>query len=203
MRHPWEGTIHQHTAIWADHRRRTARPVRDCAAIASLVAPCHSGEIQVRTARDCNHHQSCDPQHAMSSAEAAQAMSKEIQLSLGPDAGPKPESHGHDIDQPSRTPLTAPRKGEPVQNRSQTWQDRNGVWHNWRTSETASESASTRTRNAQQTWNQKGQDWQRDRPSSSQDWRHDWQWEGDRDRTLKGFFCIEYSLWEPAGGPRR
>ena len=62
LRHPWEGTIHQHTAIWADHRRRTARPVRDCTAIASLVAPCHSGEIQVRTARDCNHHQSCDPQ---------------------------------------------------------------------------------------------------------------------------------------------
>ena len=57
MRHPWEGTIHQHTAIWADHRRRTARPVRDCTAIASLVAPCHSGEIQVKTARDCNHHQ--------------------------------------------------------------------------------------------------------------------------------------------------
>ena len=80
MRHPWEGTIHQHTAIWADHRRRTARPVRDCTAIASLVAPCHSGEIQVRTARDCNHHQSCDPQHAMSFAEAAQAMSKEIPL---------------------------------------------------------------------------------------------------------------------------
>ena len=23
MRHSWEGTIHQHTAIWADHRRRT------------------------------------------------------------------------------------------------------------------------------------------------------------------------------------
>ena len=92
MRHPWEGTIHQHTAIWADHRRRTARPVRDCTAIASLVAPCHSGEIQVRTARDCNHHQSCDPQHAMSSAEAAQAMSKEIQLSLGPDAGPNDDS---------------------------------------------------------------------------------------------------------------
>ena len=76
MRHPWEGTIHQHTAIWADHRRRTARPVRDCTAIASLVAPCHSGEIQVRTA--------C--------AEAAQAMSKEIQLSLGPDAGPNDDS---------------------------------------------------------------------------------------------------------------
>ena len=92
MRHPWEGTIHQHTAIWADHRRRTARPVRDCTAIASLVAPCHSGEIQVRTARDCNHHQSCDPQRAMSSAEAAQAMSKEIQLSLGPDAGPNDDS---------------------------------------------------------------------------------------------------------------
>ena len=42
MRHPWEGTIHQHTAIWADHRRRTARPVKDCTAIASLVAPCHA-----------------------------------------------------------------------------------------------------------------------------------------------------------------
>ena len=212
MRHPWEGTIHQHTAIWADHRRRTARPVRDCTAIASLVAPCHSGEIQVRTARDCNHHQSCDPQHAMSSAEAAQAMSKEIQLSLGPDAGPNDDStqvgeaarareprSRYRLDGSRRrtegelqqrrkakqegtgfwaTPqgrrLTAAREGEPVQNRSQTWQDRNGVWHNWRTSETASESASTRTRNAQQTWNQKGQDWQQDRPSSSQDWRHDW-----------------------------
>ena len=56
-----------------------------------------------------------------------------------------------------------PREVEPVQNRSQTWRDRDGVWHNWRTSETASESASTRTRNAQQTWNQTGQDWRRDR----------------------------------------
>ena len=85
VRHPWEGTIHQRTAIWADHRRRTAR-VRDCAAIASLVAPCHSGEIQVRTARDCNHHQSCDPQHAMSSAEAAQPRrsSSVWALMLGP-----------------------------------------------------------------------------------------------------------------------
>ena len=118
-----------------------------------------------------------------------------------------PESHGRDIDRmgaadgpkqssknaarPSRrAPASgrhpkAPREVEPVQNRSQTWQDRDGVWHNWRTSETASESASTRTRNAQQTWHQTGQDWRRDRPSSSQDWRHDWQWEGDRDRTPK------------------
>ena len=137
MRHPWEGTIHQHTAIWADHRRRTARPAKDCAAIASLVAPCHSREIQVRTARDCNHHQSCDPQHAMSSAEAAQAMSTEIQLSLGPDAGPnddstqvgeaararyrpaKQEDTGFWATTQGRR-LTAPREGEPVQNRSQT-----------------------------------------------------------------------------------
>ena len=157
----------------------------------------------------------------MSSAEAAQAMSKEIQLSLGPDAGPNDDSTQVGEAARAREPrsryrpdgsrrrtqgelqqrrkakqkgagfwatpqarrLTGSREGEPAQNRSQTWQDRNGVWHNWRTSETASESASTRTRNAQQTWNQKGQDWQRDRPSSSQDWRHDWKWEGDRDRT--------------------
>ena len=120
MRHPWEGTIHQHTAIWADHRRRTARPARDSTAIASLVAPCHSGEIQVRTARDCNHHQSCD---------------------TGLWATPQGRR------------LTAPRKLEPVQNRSQTWQDRDGVWHNW--------------------------------------------------SHPQGLFCIEYSSWEPAGGPRR
>ena len=131
-----------------------------------------------------------------------------------------PDSHGRDIDQmgaedgphkklqqrkakqkgtgfwatPQGRRLTPCREGEPVQNRSQTWQDRDGVWHNWRTSER------TRTRNAQQTWNQTGQDWQRDRPSTSQEWRHDWQWEGDRDRTPKNLFCIEYSLWEPAGG---
>ena len=36
----------------------------------------------------------------MSSAEAAQAMSTEIQLSLGPDAGPNDDStQGRDIDQ--------------------------------------------------------------------------------------------------------
>ena len=81
--------------------------------------------------------------------------------------------------------IAAPREEEPVRNRSQTWQDRDGVWHNWRTPEPASESTSARTRNAQQTWHQTGQDWRRDRPSSSQDWRYDWQWEGDRDRTCK------------------
>ena len=230
MRHPWEGTIHQHTAIRADHRRRTARPARDCTAIASLVAPCHSGVIPVRTARDCNHHQSCDPQRATSSAEPAQAMSTEIQLSLGRDAGPNDDSTQVEEAARAREPrsryrpdgsrrrtqkelqkrrkakqegtgfwatpqgrrLTAPRKMEPFQNRSQTWQDRDGVWHNWRTSETASESASARTRNAQQTWNQTGQDWRRDRPSSSQDWRHDWQWEG------QGSHPQGYSSWEPA-----
>ena len=34
----------------------------------------------------------------MSSAEAAQAMSKELQLSLGPDAGPNEECHDRDIE---------------------------------------------------------------------------------------------------------
>ena len=134
----------------------------------------------------------------MSSAQAAQAMSKEIQLSLGPDAGPNDDSAQVGEAARAREPrsryrpdgsrrrnqgklqqrrkakqegtgfwatpqgrrLTAPKKGEPVQNRS-----RDGVWRNSRTSETASESASTRTRNAQQTWNQTGQDWQRDRPA--------------------------------------
>ena len=175
MRHPGEGTIHQHTAIWADHRRRTARPVRDCAAIASLVAPCHSGEIQVRTARDCNHHQSCDPQHAMSSAEAAQAMPKEIQLSLGPDAGPN-----DDLERGSQY-RTAPKLGKIGTG--------------------CAESASTQTRNAQQTWNKTGQDWQRDRPSSSQDWRHDWQWEGDRNRTLKGSSASNTARGSQQAGP--
>ena len=71
MRHPWEGTVHQHTAIWADHRRRTARPARDCAAIASLVAPCHSGELQPSSklrptacyviCRSCSSHVHGDP----------------------------------------------------------------------------------------------------------------------------------------------
>ena len=75
------------------------------------------------------------------------------------------------------------------------------MWHNWRTSETASESASTRTRNAQQTWNQKGQDWQQDRPSSSQDWRHDWQWEGDRDRTFKGSSASNTARGSQQAGP--
>ena len=75
------------------------------------------------------------------------------------------------------------------------------MWHNWRTSETASESASARTRNAQQTWNQKGQDWQRDRPSSSQDWRHDWQWEGDRDRTVKGSSASNTARGSQQAGP--
>ena len=50
------------------------------------------------------------------------------------------------------------REEEPVRNRSQTWQDRDGVWHNWRTPEPASESTSARTRNAQQTWHQLGED---------------------------------------------
>ena len=111
MRHPWEGTVHQHTAIRTDHRRRTARPARDSAAIASLGAPCRSGVIPVRTARACNHYQSCDQQHAMSSAEAAQAMSTEIQLSFSPDAGPNDDSA---------------QVGEAA---TQTWQDRDGVWH--------------------------------------------------------------------------
>ena len=147
----------------------------------------------------------------MSSAEAAQAMSKEIQLSLGPDAGPNDDSAQVGEAAMAREPRSryrpdgsrrrtqaaqGQREGEPVQNRSQTWQDR-------RTSETASESASTRTRNAQQTWNQKGQDWQRDRPSSSQDWRHDWQWEGDRDHTLKGSSASNTARGSQRTGPGR
>ena len=60
MRHPWEGTVHQHTAIRTDHRRRTARPARDSTAIAILGAPCRSGVIPIRTARACNHYQSCE-----------------------------------------------------------------------------------------------------------------------------------------------
>ena len=123
-----------------------------------------------------------------------------------------PESHGRDIDHIGAEDglkgssnnaghrLLGDNARAPP-NGPQTWQDRNGVWHNWRTSETASESASTRTRNAQQTWNQKGQDWQRDRPSSSQDWRHDWQWEGDRDRTLKGSSASNTARGSQQAGP--
>ena len=93
MGHPWEGTVHQHTAIRTDHRRRTARTARDSTATTSLGVPCRRGKIPVRPACVVNRYQSCDPQHAMPSAQAAQAMSTESQLSLGPD------SHGRDIDQ--------------------------------------------------------------------------------------------------------
>ena len=69
MGHAWEGTVHQHTAIRTDHRRRTARPARDSAAITSLGVPCRRGKIPVRPACAVNHYQSCDPQHAMPSAK--------------------------------------------------------------------------------------------------------------------------------------
>ena len=244
MDHSWEGTVHQHTAIRTDHRRRTARPARDSTAITSLGVPCRRGKIPVRPACAVNHYQSCDPQHAMPSAEAAQAMSTESQLSLGPDAGPNDDSTQVGEAARAREPrsryrpdgsrrrtqeelqkrrkakqqptgfwatpqgrrIAAPREEEPVRNRSQTWQDRDGVWHNWRTPEPASESTSARTRNAQQTCHQTGQDWRRDRPSSSQDWRHDWQWEGDRDRTPQGlfgqrFYAAPRKSW-PSGYPQ-
>ena len=90
--HPWEGTIRQQIASYVDHQRRTARLARGCAAYASQIAPCRSVMIQVRTVHACSYHPSCDPWRAMSSAEAAQAMSKELQLSLGPDAGPNEDS---------------------------------------------------------------------------------------------------------------
>ena len=145
MGHPWEGTVHQHTAIRTDHRRRTARPARDSAAITSLGVPCRRGKIPVRPACAVNHYQSCDPQHAMPFAEAAQAMSTESQLSLGPDAGPNDDS----------TQVgEAARAREP---RSRYRPDGSR--------EPASESTSARARNAQQTWHQTGQDWRRDRPS--------------------------------------
>ena len=210
--HPYSSVGFASKCMRSTHRDLGRPPTKDRSACKGLRCNCQSSRA-LPSARDCNHHQSCDPQRAMLSAEAGQAMSKEIQLSLRPDAGPnddstqvgeaararEPRSRYRPAGSRRRTEgelqrrkakqgtgfwatpqgrrLTALREGEPVQNR--------GVWRNWRTSETASESASTRTRNAQQTWNQTGQDWQRDRPSSSQDWRHDWQWEGDRDRTPK------------------
>ena len=175
--HPWEGTIRQQIASYVDHQRRTARLARGCTAYASQIAPCRSVMIQVRTVHACSYHPSCDPWHAMSSAEAAQAMSKELQLSLGPDAGPNEDSTQHGEAAKTRVPRSRYRpdgsrrrtQGElqqrrkakqegtgfwatpQVQNRSQTWQDRDGVWHNWNTSE-ASASTSARARSTQRTW---------------------------------------------------
>ena len=166
MGHPWEGTVHQHTAIRTDHRRRTARTARDSTAITSLGVPCRRGKIPVRPACAVNHYQSCDPQHAMPSA-AAQAMSTESQLSLGPDAGPNDDSAQVGEAARAREPrsryrpdgsrrrtqeelqkrrkakqegtgfwatpqgrrIAALKEEEQVRNRSQTWQDRDGVWH--------------------------------------------------------------------------
>ena len=221
MRHPWEGTIHQHTAIWADHRRRTARPVRDCAAIASLVAPCHSGAIQVRTARDCNHHQSCDAQHAMSSAEAAQAMFKEIQLSLGPDAGPNDSTQvgeaarAREARSRYRPDESRRRTQKGLQQGRKAKQEGAGFWATPQGRRLTAPMKGSQYRTApklgkigtgcgtiegllrqhqnvraagpgthSKPGTRKGKTGS-DRPSSSQDWRHDWQWEGDRDRTPK------------------
>ena len=105
MRHPWEGTVHQHTAIWTDHRRRTARPARDSTAITSLGVPCRRGKILVRTARACNHYQSCDPQHAKLLKPCPRSPSSVWALMLGPMTTARmsekqqgPESHGRDTD---------------------------------------------------------------------------------------------------------
>ena len=198
--HPWEGTIRQQIASYVDHQRRTARLARGCTAYASQIAPCRSAMIQVRTVHACSYHPSSDPWHAMSSAEAAQAMSKELQR-LGPDAGPNEDSTQDGEAARTRVPrsryrpdgsrrrtqeelqqrrkakqkgtgfwatpqgrrIAASREREPVQNRSQTWQDRDGVWHNWNTSEaSASTSARARTSRTKQG--------RLLAPTSSQDW---------------------------------
>ena len=115
MGHPWEGTVHQHTAIRTDHRRRTARTARDSAAITSLGVPCHRGKIPVRPACAVNHYQSCDPQHAM---PCSRSPSSAWALMLGPMTTARklekqqgPESHGRDIDHIGAEDGTAPKLG--------------------------------------------------------------------------------------------
>ena len=124
MGHPWEGTVHQHTAIWTDHRRRTARPARDSTAITSLGVPCHRGKIPVRPARSRYRPDGSRRR----TQEKLQKRRKAKQQGTGFWATPQGRR------------IAAPREEEPVRNRSQTWQDRDGVWHNWRTPEPASES---------------------------------------------------------------
>ena len=194
MGHPWEGTVHQHIAIRTDHRRRTARTARDCTATTGLGVPGRRGKIPVRPACVVNHYHSCDPQHAMPSAEAAQAMSTESQLSLGPDAGPNDDSTqvgeaARAIEPRSRYRPDGSRRrnqGE-LQKRRKAKQKNTGFW----ATPQGRRIAAPKKRSKSGTAPKLGRIGTEcgtigGLQSKPQDWRHDWQWEDDRDRTPKG-----------------